>query len=728
MGENFQSDIIVIGGGLAGICAALAASRQGASVCLITDRPVLGGNSSSEIRVWTMGATCGGSLYSEEFGILGELKLRNLYTNPEFNVLYWDEVLLDTVLAEKNISLFLNTHITKIICSEKNEIESVQGYQLAAERELIFSGKYFIDATGDGAIGTPAGVPFFMGQESKKEYGENSAPDSSTSHTLGNTIFFISKKCDKPIKFVPPAYIHPIEIIEKYISSGGRKVNEYMNGCDYWWFEYGGTRDTIKDNQDISLELRRVALGIWNYIKNSGNFDANNLTLEWIGTLPGKRESRRFIGSYVLTENDIINHKCFNDTIAYGGWYLDLHPPGGIFSPGEKDCIQIPIEVYNIPFRCLFNPDFPNLLFAGRDISVSHAAFASTRVMNTCALTGDAAGIGAVYALQSNCPPPRMQERDYHKIQQMLMSEGNFLPGFTRDKKSNLAREASISVSSVFSEFEERGLSDGTYGSLVLNNKWYLLVTKKAETSFCEVMTRSSDNKKISVRIEKQNLPCRLLEDSAAQKIKLDIALGTSWTKINFPSSWADYEGFILFSGEAVDGLSIVTEPVQTTGFLAGYRDSISYWYPQIKSDIKGLYGSENLNDGMIRPYRIPGSWISGNEKEPSILFEWNSNRILHEVIIYFNPDFSLDIPSCITGSPEARSCRRKGMPPELVKDYRIEFRQSDGWKEAIRVKDNWNYKSICRFQEGIHSSAIKIIIESTYGSPRAEVFEIEIY
>jgi hypothetical protein len=207
--------------------------------------------------------------------------------------------------------------------------------------------------------------------------------------------------------------------VESFISTEGRVVNETLNGCDYWWFEFGGSLDTIGDNQDITLELKRIALGVWNYIKNTGKFKADNLTLEWMGAVPGKRESRRFIGADVLKQQDVTEQRQFDDTVAYGGWFLDFHPAGGVYA-AEANCIQIPVFAYTIPLRCLYHHDFPNILFAGRDISVSHAAFASSRIQNTCALTGHAAGAAAAYAVSQNRSPANFNAVDIHVLQQMI--------------------------------------------------------------------------------------------------------------------------------------------------------------------------------------------------------------------------------------------------------------------------------------------------------------------
>jgi hypothetical protein len=731
MNMTISSDVVVIGGGLAGVCAALAAGRQGAAVSLVTDRPVLGGNSSSEIRVWTRGATGGGNLYSEEMGILGELKLRNLYTNPEFNVFLWDEVLLDAVLAEKQVRLFLNTHITKPILSEDRKVVSVQGFQMAAETEYLFTASYFIDATGDGSIGARAGVPFVVGSESREVYGEQNAPEKGDAFTMGTSIFFVSRKSDKPVPFIPPAYIHGMEKVKDFISAGGRLVNETLNGCDYWWFEYGGTINTITDNQDITLELKRIALGVWNYIKNSGLYQADTLTLEWVGSVPGKRESRRFMGAYVLKQQDVLDQRQFDDAVAYGGWFMDFHPAGGVYST-ESNCVQIPEFAYNIPLRCLYHQDFPNLLFAGRDISVSRAVFASSRDMDTCALVGHAAGAAAAYAVFNRCPPPRMKAVDVRALKEILASQDHALPGQERDAGDNLARRAKISVSSSLEDSDGGAGTNagGDSGVLALDKDWFLLVTKKAGTAGFSLLTRSAGRANIPVTAAAQDLPSRLAEDRSAEALDLDIAPGDNWTSVSFPPSLIPYEGFVLFRGKGTAGFSLLTTPVQTTGFLAGPQWSEDYQYPRIRTEISGLYGPGNLQDGMIRPYRTARSWISAGENEAAVLLEWEGLEEFRELSLYFNPDLSREIPSSIQCSidPHHFFTPRRGMPPELIKDFRIEIRRDGGWTVAGTVRDNWRRQVSFFFPEKTRGDALRIVIESTYGSPRAEIFEIEVY
>ena len=171
---------------------------------------------------------------------------------------------------------------------------------------------------------------------------------------MSSSILYYVKNAGKPIKFVPPDYAYDIPYIESLVNKGGRIISEKQTGSDCWWFEFGGLQNTISDAQEIGLELKKLVMGVWDYIKNSGRYpDAENYTLEWIGNIPGKRESRRMITDYILKQDDIVEQRSFHDTAFYGGWYMDFHPAEGLES-GEENCVQIPVQIYEIPFRCLY--------------------------------------------------------------------------------------------------------------------------------------------------------------------------------------------------------------------------------------------------------------------------------------------------------------------------------------------------------------------------------------
>ena len=220
--QTMRTQLAVIGGGPAGVCAAIAAAQRGVQTALVTDRPVQGGNSSSEIHVWTRGATGAGNLWAEEMGVWGELKLENLYRNSDANPVFRDETLLDAVLREKNLTLLLNTEIYEVEL-DGGRVAALRGVQQSSERQFHIEADYFIDATGDGTVSAKAGVPFSVG--------------NGNHETLGNSILYYTRREDHPVSFIAPDYAYDMSHIEKILGCGGRIINERMSGSDCWSFE-----------------------------------------------------------------------------------------------------------------------------------------------------------------------------------------------------------------------------------------------------------------------------------------------------------------------------------------------------------------------------------------------------------------------------------------------------------------------------------------------------------
>ena len=238
------------------------------------------------------------------------------------------------------------------------------------------------------------------GAEAAAEFDEAFAPAVANSELLGHSIYFYSKDTGRPVKFTPPSYaLQDITQVPRF-----RDFNAAEFGCRLWWIEYGGLRDTVHDTEEIKWELWKVAYGVWHYIKNSGKFpDAANLTLEWVGTIPGKRESRRFEGDFMVSQRDLIEQRPQPDAVSFGGWSIDLHPPAGVYSE-KPGCQQWHAKgVFPIPYRSLYSRNISNLFLAGRITSATHIAFGSTRVMATCAHSGQAVGLAAA-ALFSGVP------------------------------------------------------------------------------------------------------------------------------------------------------------------------------------------------------------------------------------------------------------------------------------------------------------------------------------
>ncbi|MDR6551893.1 FAD-dependent oxidoreductase [Paenibacillus qinlingensis] len=421
--RSHHTDLCIIGGGMTGMCAAIAAARHGVKVVLMQDRPVLGGNASSEIRM-NIGGAHGKN--NRESGLLEEIELENLYRNNTPNFSIWDSVLYEKVRFEENITLLLN-------CSclgaemEGTTIKSVKGWQLTTETWHNIEANYFADCSGDGILAPLTGAEYRIGREAANEFNESIEPDIADEKTMGLSCLFQIRETDKPQPFIPPTWAHT------FTSDDDLPHRPHDKRTNFWWIELGGDRDSIHDTEEIRDELLKVVFGVWDHMKNQGDHGVENWVIDWIGFLPGKRESRRYIGDHILTQNDIEAEGKFDDLVAYGGWSMDDHFPEGFYYKGGHPTIyhRAP-SPYGIPYRSLYSRNIDNLFFAGRNLSATHAALSSTRVMGTCSMLGQAIGTAAAIAVKENLTPRGIYQTRIPQLQQMLMDDDSYLPWHQR--------------------------------------------------------------------------------------------------------------------------------------------------------------------------------------------------------------------------------------------------------------------------------------------------------
>ncbi|MBQ6823065.1 MAG: FAD-dependent oxidoreductase [Clostridia bacterium] len=482
--EKFKREhyeFAVIGGGMAGLCAAVAAARHGVKTVLIHNRPVLGGNASSEIRIHICGADENGHKpHLTEGGILHEILLKNKSRNDHFSYALWDLTLYETIKAEQNLTVYFNTSM--IDCSvEDDRITSVLCFQTTTEYRLEIEADLFADCTGNGTLGYFAGAEYREGSESFAEFREKHAPQAPNNERMGNTVLFKAVRKDHPVSYTPPAFAKPLtEEQLKYrlhskfhtvdassaedpdaftrASTGSNTSVDY----GYWWIKLMGEGDDfVGQYEDIKDDLLAYVYGMWDHIKNGGEHGAANYELDWVGALPGMRESRRLVGDYLLNENDVFENRTFEDAVAYGGWPVDVHCAHGLL-----DFHILPSEVYAfkgayaIPWRCYYSKNIKNLMMAGKIISTTRLALGSTRIMGTCAIGGQAVGTAVSLMKKYGCLPRELSPH-IEELQQLLLRDDGFIPTVYNADPDDLALQAAVSASSAKAGYEAEHAVNG---------------------------------------------------------------------------------------------------------------------------------------------------------------------------------------------------------------------------------------------------------------------------
>ena len=346
--------------------------------------------------MWIRGASIHFPYYREG-GIIEEIAMRNLRYNPSMSYGIWDGVLYDLIVSEPNIRLLLNT--TCLGGEMRGQaIAAVHAWQLTTYRRFRIEADFFADCSGDSILAEFSGAKLMRGREARAAFGESCAPERADLCTMGSRCLIQARETERPVRFTPPAFARRLTEEDFYKRLDVNDPRSFIQD-NFWWIEIGGERDTLRDAEQIKHELLSTAYGVWDFIKNSGRFDSENWELDWVGFLSGKRESRRYAGDYVLSQRDLEAAGPFWDEVAYGGWSMDDHNPLGINTreaPNRNLYLHAP---YAIPYRCLYSANVPNLFFAGRNVSVTHMALSSTRVMATSALMGQAVGNACALAL-----------------------------------------------------------------------------------------------------------------------------------------------------------------------------------------------------------------------------------------------------------------------------------------------------------------------------------------
>ncbi|MCC6682953.1 MAG: FAD-dependent oxidoreductase [Phycisphaeraceae bacterium] len=729
--DNYHYDVVVIGGGMAGVCAALASARQGARTGLLQDRPVLGGNSSAEIGVKIQGADeLGHYRFSRETGIINELFERNVnFPNPLQSPSIWSLVLWEACREQERLDVYLNT-LVRNPTVENGRIVRVDCEQPTTERAFTVSSTIFIDCSGDGRVAAEAGAPFMMGREAKDQFGETLAEPVADGKRMGCTIYMRVRDMGQPIPFKPPPWIHIFKTDDDF-PGGTRDAPHKLppllgTGGGYWWIEYGGELEPFADAETVRDELYRYALGVWDHIKNQGDHGADNLVLEHVGWVPGRRDSRRFIGDYIMTQEDAESCRVFPDAVAYGGWHIDLHNPKGVAAAPDRYWKGHLLRGrHTIPFRCLYAKTINNLMFAGRNISTSHVAMGTTRVMATCAVMGQAVGSAAALCIENRCTPRQVGSKHIRSLQQRLLAQDCYIPGGKRDV--GLAAAAIATASSE--------------ATLVFppRESWYAIPQKIAQSFIISgdqldsvrVPLRNETNHPITVtlhlreglRIDDFNNQENLLS------VEQELSPGEHDILFSLPKRtltpdtvyWVCLEP----ASEGVScGYSQQEPPATQAGKFEPQIFETDAWFMR---RIRGAFairltppthcfGPREVLTGVTRPESRSNVWISEASLPQSLILTWDQPTSVSVVELVFDNNLDLTRLEWCSG----------GSPTELVRDCAVYAQVSGQRRRLFALEDN-TCRIVRRTFESVTTTAITVEVTKTWGSDQARIVEVRV-
>lgn len=740
--EELAADLIVVGGGLAGVCASVTAAREGLKVVLVQDRPVLGGNSSSEVRLWVLGATShlgNNNRWSREGGVINEILEENLYRNRQGNALILDTILLEKVVLEKNINLLLNTAAFEVEKSEPDTIAAVLAFNSQNSTRYRFTAPLFCDSSGDGIVGFMAGAAFRMGAEAQNEFGEGFAPDQAYGELLGHSMYFYSKDVGVPVKFTPPSWaLQDITKIPRY-----RQFNTNMQGCNFWWIEYGGRLDTVHATEEIKWELWKVIYGVWNHIKNSGDFpEAETMTLEWVGHIPGKRESRRFEGDYMISQRDVVEQKIFDDVVAHGGWSVDLHPADGVYAE-SSGCNQWHSKgVYGIPYRCYYSKNIKNLFLAGRIISSSHVAFGTTRVMATCAAGAQAVAVAASLCKERGLSPRDLMEKEnLADLQRRLDRVGQFLPGknkmFQEGTRADLATEASVRASSRLELAEIKSNNEW----MALNAGWAMLLPlMSGACPEFSLEVKTSQAGTLQVELMRSQKPGNFTPDELIETLEIPFSEGEFEISVRFTCQIqrSGYHFIKLAKNHAVEvrtsddritgilsvsnafNKAVATSSVQTPPAGIGI-ETFEFWLPKRRPEGRNfamkinppiaVFGEGNVLTWPSRPTELTNAWVADpGDSSPQLVLDWKEPGEVSRIIVEFDPDWDHPMESVLMTHPEE-------VVPFMVKDF--DLVTGDG-EVLAEVRNHHGARYLFEIGSVKTLKSLTLKIQATHGAPAA--------
>jgi hypothetical protein len=618
----------------------------------------------------------------------------------------------------------------------------VQAFNPQNETKYTISAPLFCDASGDGILGHLAGAIYRIGAEAKTDFGECFASPVEYGELLGHSIFMHTRDTGKPVKFVPPSFAlsNVPERIPRF-----KQIAANDTGCQFWWLEFGGRMDTIHETEEIKWQIWKVVYGVWNYIKNSGNFpEAENLTLDWVGNITGKRESRRFEGDTWITQQDLVEQHPHDDAVSFGGWAMDLHPADGVFSP-LPGCTQWHSKgVYQIPYRAMYSKNISNLFLAGRIISASHVAFGSTRVMMTCGHSAQAIGMAAAMCRRDNAFP-RDNVKKIKELQMRLLRKGQYIPGRALDDPEDLARKAQVTASS---SLLLRELPDN--GEVVsLSSAWAMILPAK-EGRFPRISFLLDCEKEtvVAFQLRTSQKEGNFTPDKTMATKTFSVAKGKrQWVEVDFECE-IDKPRYLFACVMPAEGVAVHLSDQRLTGVLSVIHgankkvaksaiqmppagigvESFEFWIPERRPKGKNLalcieggldcFAPSSVLNGLFRPVMQPNAWVAElHDPKPSLILSWDTPQKISCVELGFDTDWDHAMESVQWGHHDAAM-------PFCIDRYRI---LDENNTLIFECNENHQTRNTILLEQPVITRQLTLEVVKTHGAPAA-VFEVRCY
>jgi hypothetical protein len=608
-----------------------------------------------------------------------------------------------------------------------------------------------LDDTGDGTIGSLAGADFRIGREGKEEFGEKIAPDKPDDYVIPSTMTFRAKDVGEPVQYVRPDFA--LDLTKTDVLKH-RIIPQDSFDRSQWYYEIGGTMDQTKDVREIIDKHLSLVYGIWDYIKNSGKYNSENYDLEYVSCIPGKRESRRLAGDYMLREMDVVEQNEFEDAVGHGGWSIDLHAIKGFFDTAPENSWMYLKGIYQIPYRTGYSKNIDNLFFAGRCMSTTHVAFGSTRVIATLCTLGQAVGAAAYLCKEHGITPRGVYEQRISDLQQLLMKEDQYVVGARNTDQEDKARQASINASSVRSceltssdEFFKSDMDLALIVPVKNRIKTLSLLAKSDEDTTLKFSVYKPDKKynyspdeiisegEIAVKPSQELRWVDLPVDAEVSENKIFVILGGN-EKIQFGATEHSLPGVLslrrypndeervldVFTMESKTHIWRKINRIESARPRFTTRPDINAFNLCFKTDpVQDVFGPRNVTNGYARPFGLPNAWVSDGINESEwIEIEFDQPQSVDTLILYF--DSNLDC--------EIFNINRKmgtNTMPAVVKDYRVHYNHQDKLRKLMEVRDNYQRVNKLQFKE-INTDKIRIEFTATNGSPDVRLYEVRVY